>query len=213
MLTYWDRRLIALHYAPEDGGAGDGEGDDGDGAGGGAAKGNSNGGSGAKAPWSEEFGDTFDPEKAWKALTDIRTAERALRRENGTLKSQVKGFEDKDKTETERLQGELEELRGKVSESEKRERQASIRTTVAEEARKVGAIYPDDIFRLLEEGEIKLDNDGKVTNAPALVKALKEARPALFGRTGVDAHTARDNGRTPQSTDMNSAIRRMAGRA
>lgn len=87
-----------------------------------------------------------------------------------------------------------------------------IATAVQAEGVKEGAHYPDDIYRLLDESDIQVDDDGKVKNAAALVKALKKDRPALFKPTPDGDGGRGRNGTPPTGTDMNALIRRAAGR-
>lgn len=212
MRRYWDP-LQLLQYAPGEGDGGDeGDGKGGDGGSGGTGAGNGNGNQ-QKPPWADEFGEQFDPAKAWDLITNLRTSERTLKTENRSLGTKVKTFEDASKSDTEKTQAELEALRSENEQFKRRERESNLRNQVAEEARKLGAIYPDDLFRLLGDETLTVDEHGKISNLTKVLTDFRTARPALFNSRNIDQHSGRDTSNPPNSNDFNAVIRRSAGRA
>ncbi len=202
--SYWERFIHSHRYAPEGDEGGDGDGNKG-GDGGGGGNGNA-----SKPEWAEEFGENFDRDRAWNTIKQLRDAERTLKREKTQLTGKVSEYEKGQLTATEKLQKELDELKGRNEALERAQTTAIIRDAVADAARQEGAVYPEDIYRLLDSDAIEVE-DGKVKNAAKLVTALKAARPALFGNSSADGQKGRQQ-QGADGGDMNSLIRRAAGR-
>ncbi len=202
--SYWERFMHSHRYAPDEGEGGDGDGNK-DGGGGGGGNGNA-----SKPEWADEFGEKFDAERAWNTIKTLRDAERTLKREKTQLSGKVTEYEKGQLTATEKLQKELDELKGRNEALERAQTTAIIRDAVADAARQEGAVYPEDIYRLLDSDAIEVE-DGKVKNAAKLVTALKSARPALFGNSSADGQKGRQQ-QGADGGDMNSLIRRAAGR-
>lgn len=155
------------------------------------------------------------PEKLKEALANARKLERTYRAENKTFKQQLEALqkekkdrEDAEKTEIEKLQGSNAELQEKLTSYEKREREASLRSAIAEIAKAQGAIYPEDIYDLVST-KLEVDKDGKVTNADEAIKAFKTNRPALFTSSNIDQNQQnRENGGSSGAKSMNDILRR-----
>lgn len=210
MRGYWDR-FLATRFTNDDGSGGSGGGSGGDG---GDDKGGSGGGGdGGKGGDTPPWGDEFKPEQAWATITNLRKSERELKSAVRTLTTKVEAFETKDKTESEKLQDANTKLADRVKELEGRERAGSLRSQVAEEAKKAGAIYPDDVYALVQE-DLEVSDEGKARNASEVVKTLKASRPQLFGRAnGADGNAGRGGSTPTGSVDINSMIRRASGHA
>lgn len=213
MRGYWDYRLMVR--SPEGDGAGGG------GAGNGSEGGQGNQGAGGgeqKPAWASEFGDNFDPERAWATITNLRNAEKALTRRASTAEGKVKEFEQADQTEAQKLKSTVDELKAQLTQYQEREKAANLRSQIAEEARKQNALGPDDVFALLDQAQIEVDENGKVKNAVALVNGIRTAKPYLFGQQTVGAGAGR-NGRGGSdqekagggSSAFNDSIRRSFG--
>lgn len=201
---YWERFIHSHRYAPDEGEGGGGGGD-------GGGSGNGGGGGGDTKPeWASEFGDKFDPDRAWNTIKTLREAERTLKRERDQHKRKADELEGKDATESEKLAKRLSDLEAENGALKTAQQTAIIRDAVADAARQEGAVYPEDIYRLLDSDAIEVE-DGKVKNAAKLVTALKASRPALFGNSSADGNKGRQQ-QGADSGDMNAMLRRAAGR-
>lgn len=177
---------------------------------------NDNGGNGGKKdpPWKSEFGDTFDPDKAWEALQASRRAERTAKNGLNTAEKRLKEIDDADKSELTKAQERLAEMEKTLEGYAKKEREATQRVTVAEAARKHGAVNADDIYALVAS-QLEVDSDGKVTNAEKVVADFKKSRPAYFAvvKQGVNARTQGDgDNKDGKTSDFNTGIRALFGR-
>lgn len=222
-LGWWDSQLrygvragmrdMLLHaHRTNDNGGGDsgGGGGGGDGGSGGGSGGGDGNSSATKPEWAQEFGDKLDPDRAWNTIKAQREAERTLKRERDQLKRRLDEIDGANKTESEKLAERLSALENENNALKTAQQTALIRDAVADAARQEGAVYPEDIFKLLDRDAIEVD-DGKVKNAAKLVQALKAARPALFGNSSADGNKGRQAGNA-EAGDMNAMIRRAAGR-
>lgn len=175
--------------------------------GGGDNKPNNDGGK--EPPWKAEFGDEFDPDKAWQTIQNQRREERRLKGETEKLGAKVKEFEDANKTEVEKLQSENEGLKKRIGELEGQISQAAISTQVAEIAKRLGAVYPEDIYALVS-GRLEI-KEGKATNIEDVVKDLAQSRPMLFQGSNIDQNKNTSNGGN-SGQSMSALIRRASGR-
>jgi gas vesicle protein len=174
---------------------------------------NDNGGSGGNqaAPWAREFGDTFDPNKAWEALQNSRKTERTMRNQHDALKKRVDALDEADKTESEKLRGTLEKLTEENNALKQRERERTLTGVVADFAKREGAIYPDDVYALISS-QLDIDDDGAPTNAETIIRNLKSSRPMLFEDRNVDQNVQNRQRGNNTDNNMNDMIRRAAGR-
>lgn len=220
MFTY-NNALGQFCYTNDNGG-GAGGGDDNNGGGGGD---NGNGGGNnrqqnrgnqqqqqqADPPWKAEFGDTFDPDRAWETIKTLRGNERTLKRERDDAQGKLRTRDDADKTELEKATTLISEMQGKLDVLTRKERDAILRVAVAEVAKKNNAYVPEDIYALISS-DLEVDDDGKPKNAETLVKALKAARPQYFGKQGVDARTQQQQNGNQTNVDWNTGVRALFGR-
>lgn len=130
------------------------------------------------------------------------------RRERNDLQNRLKQFEDAEKTDIERLTGEVKALTDKLTVSETRERDLRVQVMAA----RVG-IAPDaqaDAAKLLDWS--KIDDPSSDALVEDALKELAKEKPYLRGgvRHGADGGAGGD-GRTP-AAGMNDQIRRAAGR-
>jgi hypothetical protein len=185
----------------------DGEGDGGGGGDGDTPKGSTKN----SPPWASEFGDTFDPDKAWELIQNLRRNERTLKTQNTQTANKLKEIEDADKTEFQKLTEKVTALTTEIGSYKQRETEASQRSAVAEIAKKNGAIYPEDVYALIRDG-IELDSSGAVTNAEGLIQNLRTSRPAMFTNTrNIDAkNNANTNGESSKG-DFNKDVRSLFG--
>ena len=140
-------------------------------------------------------------------LSKLNREAAKYRRERNELQNRLKAIEDAEKTDNERLSGEVKTLSERLAASEKRER--ALRVEVM--ASRVG-VHPEarkDAFKLLDWDSIDdPDSDQEVEDA---LKSLVKERPYLRGSTtGADGGAGGD-GRTV-AAGMNDQLRRLAGR-
>ena len=207
---YWDWRL-AQRWTNDNGEHGDGGegGDQGEKPGAGGNKGNQQ----QKPAWAAEFGETFDPDRAWQTIQSMRNQERTLRRDLTQKEQKLAEHENAGKTELEKLTTERDTLKKRVEALEGEIRSGALRTQVAAAANAAGAYYPDDVFKLLDSDAFDVDDDGKLKNVTKLIADLKKDKPVLFQRGGgADGGAGSRNG-AATGANMNDTIRRAAGRA
>lgn len=120
---------------------------------------------------------------------------------------------DKDKLSAdEQTAQELADLKAQLADAETKGRTRALKAAVTAAAAKAGAVYVDDIPRLIDASDVDFDDDGNPTNADELVTELKKSRPALFGKAAAGGFDggARGSG-PPAKQDMETALRRAAG--
>lgn len=148
------------------------------------------------------------------ALAIAREEAIAERKKRQEFEERVKKLEDEKLSDTERREKRTQELEAKNAQLEERLRQREMADAFEAAGRKAGARVPRDVWRLVETGDVEFDDKtGRITNADKLVGKLKTARPEHFLPAG-GRGTADGGPRppAPQGEDMNSMIRRMAGR-
>lgn len=145
--------------------------------------------------------DDFDKDRALATIRKLRENERTSKKELDDLRKRVKEIDDKEKSESERLQERISTLEREAADLQ-RERQETQNVRAIERAAvKLGAADSEDVYRLLDSTEFEHDADGNLTNADALVKGLLEKKPYLKaigangkGNTSGVPSTPRSNG-------------------
>jgi chromosome segregation ATPase len=117
--------------------------------------------------------------EARKEAANYRTKLRKL--EGQSAQQQQSG-----ESEAETLKRQNEELQQQLAGLLAERQERSTREAIATAAAKAGAIYPDKLYRLADDGDIELDEAGNVRNATAVVNKLRQAYPALFRAVSVD---------------------------
>lgn len=122
-------------------------------------------------PQNPPWGDDFDPARAWKTIQHLRGREADLEREKKEFADKVKDYEDRDKTETQKLQDRIKELEsGSASKDEQ------VRTlTVQLEAAKRGIVDPEAAATFLNWKEYERDPE-------AAFNDLKSRKSYLFAQ-------------------------------
>lgn len=168
-----------------EGGEGGNGGEGGAGGAGEGAGGDEGGGEGGKAPTAE---DVANLTKALEAERDARRkAERKasdVKREADKARKDLEAAQQGGKSETEQLMQKLADLEAKQGAAEQRARDLTTDQAIAAAARAAGAIDPDAMPRLVDRAELDLDDDGKPSNAAAVIAALKRSKPQWFGEGG-----------------------------
>lgn len=117
----------------------------------------------------------------------------------------------------ETLTRERNEARETSKQATARAEAATMRAEVTAVATRAGAVDADDVFRLLPEGAVSINDEGAIEGAEEAVSKLSESKPHLF--TAAPRPGSGDGGARPESTEptrqapgMNDLIRRAAGR-
>jgi len=127
-----------------------------------------------------------------------------LRSEAANLRKRLKAFEeeerkrkDAERTEAERLAAERQEFEAARQAFENERRQARTASAVEAAARRLGFRNPAKAFRLLDEEDLGIEEDGTPSKAEEALKALAAAEPYLVGSgTGSPTNPARESGST-----------------
>jgi hypothetical protein len=138
-----------------------------------------------------EGGDDFDKDRALATIRKLREGEKAAKataKELEDARTKLREFEDKDKTDSEKLSGDLKSTTDKLTAAEQRAAQAEtrykdalIRSAIDREAHKGNAVDADAVAALIDRSGIDIDDAGTVTGADKAVAALLKAKPYLVG--------------------------------
>lgn len=146
---------------------------------------------------------------------DLATAIRErddARREAARHRAELRRLKDADLSETERLGRELAELRAERDELVRSERERALRYASLEAATRLGFRDPELAVRLLDRDAVETRDDGTPRNVERLLADVLERAPYL-GRAGTGGDFGGGpRGQAPAGSDMNSLIRRAAGR-
>lgn len=196
MFGYWHDRITRAPEGAE--GAGGGSGGSEGGGGNGGSGGNQNGGAGggnqngsSKPAWADEFGDQFDPERAWQTIANLRRETRKHQNDLKAATTKLTEYEGQNASELEKVSGKLTAAETELARYKAQEARAGLNRQIADVARNAGAIAPEDVLALLDADGIETDEAGKVKNGVALVNALKAAKPYLFQRGNINAGAGR----------------------
>ncbi len=147
---------------------------------------------------------------------DVAVLQRELaeaRREAAKHRTDLRRFSDAQLTETERLQRRVTELEQERAASAARDRERAIRLAALEAAARLGFRDPDLAVRLVDPAAVETKDDGTPKNVERLLADVL-ARSPYLGRAGAGADFGGgQRGASTSGTDMNSLIRRAAGRA
>jgi hypothetical protein len=147
--------------------------------------------------------------------TDVAVLQRELaeaRREAAKHRTDLRKVTDAQLTETERLQRRVTELEAEREAIASREKERAVRFAVLEAATKLGFRDPDLAVRLIDPAAVETKDDGTPKNVERLLAEVL-ARSPYLGRTGIAPDFGGgQRGTAPTGTDMNSLIRRAAGR-
>jgi hypothetical protein len=149
------------------------------------------------------------------STVDVAVLQRELaeaRREAAKHRTDLRRVTDAQLSETERLQRRVTELEAEREQVLARERGRSIRYAAIDAASKLGFRDPDLAIRLIDPASVETKDDGTPKNVERLLADVL-ARSPYLGRSGVAPDFGGgQRGATASGTDMNSLIRRAAGR-
>jgi hypothetical protein len=146
---------------------------------------------------------------------DVAVLQRELaeaRREAAKHRTDLRKVTDAQLSESERLQRRVTELEAEREAIASRDRERAIRLAALEAAARLGFRDPDLAVRLVDPSAVDLSDDGTPKNVERLLAEVI-ARSPYLGRPGASADFGGgQRGTGPSGTDMNSLIRRAAGR-
>lgn len=122
---------------------------------------------------------------------------KALKKQVDDLMAKVQAHESEKLSESEKLAAKVTALEKNLADRDAERRTLLVRGEVAKHARRFDAVDEDDVYRLLDVGDLDLNSDDWPKSVERAVKALLEAKPHLKRQTetrpGVPA-TPRANG-------------------
>jgi len=160
-----------------------------------------------------------DPSSVLDLVGKLRAFEKGdklpkqIEKELNELRAKVKDADAVGKSEAEKMAAELKDLQGKLDEASTQGRARVGKAALKAAAAAAGAVYPDDIPRLIDAGDVEFDEDGEPRNADRLVELLKKSRPALFGERKPGSGDGGPRGGPPNGKPgMEVLLRSAAGR-
>lgn len=159
--------------------------------------------------------DEKDPAKLLALVAKLRPFEketRSLRATNAQQAKELKAFQDAQLTEAEKATKRISELEAENAKLKTDVTAHAIKGAFAAAAAKAGAIYPDDVYRLVDLARVEIA-DGQPTNLDALISEIRKARPNYF-RAGAGSASSNGSadagarqGGAPAGVDMDKVIR------
>lgn len=143
-------------------------------------------------------------------LAALRKEAAKYRRELRTAQEKLREHEQAQLSETERLQQRVKELEGEVESARTQAKRATLRSTVAASAQKLGFLNPSVAHRLIDDEAIEWDGD-QPKNLEALLRDLLRSDPYLARAGSADGGEGR-RGDQGGAQDMNALLRSAAGR-
>lgn len=168
---------------------------------------------GGQAPkWAAEFGDAFDPDKAYATIIAQRDSEKAARKRASDAEKELQAVREKDLPEAERLNKRVVDLEQKLADRERELGDVRLRSGVTAIASRLGYTDPDDAWRFVDRSTITFDDDGQPKNLQKVLEDLLASKPYLGKSAGPGDWGAGAAGRVPTGkSDMDAIIRRQAG--
>lgn len=154
-----------------------------------------------------------DAAKLLEALKKERSARRAAERELKPLKSAAQQRADAEKSASDKANDRIAALEKQLADSEAERRQVRVIRAVRDVDRRLGlALHdPEVVADLLRLDEADFDDDGK-PSVEAKLKQLVKDKPFLAGARRPGGGDAGTGGGKEAAADMNTLIRRAAGR-
>ena len=166
-----------------------------------------------------------DPARLREMIREMRTHERrrndgynTLRSEYSTLQQRLQAIERERQQgqpleeRVKQLEADLEAERNKNKQFEESRKEERTNEAIISAARRLNAIDPEDVARLLDRKELQVEDDGTATNAEAVVRAFLKKKQHLVRSApggGADGGQRGSSGKG-DSSDMNSLLRSQA---
>ena len=128
-----------------------------------------------------------NPAQALETIRKLRPYEKgeklpsAVARELEGLRAKVKEAEDAKLSDTQKAQARSAELEAQNADLTIKLKESVVRSQVASEAVKAGALDPGEMWRFVEAGSVEYTDKDEPANLEKLVGDLKTAKPYLFG--------------------------------
>lgn len=106
----------------------------------------------------------------------------SLAKANLSAAEKLAKIEESSKSELEKAQARAADADARVAAAEERANRALMKAAVSAAASKAGAIDIDAVVALLPPDAVTVSADGDVVGIDAALKAMREAKPALFGK-------------------------------
>lgn len=145
-------------------------------------------------PASKPDDEPFDKERALATIRKLRENERATKaqlKEMDELRTKLQEFENAGKSEVERKDAEIAQVREKATAAEQRAAEleqryqgALIRAAIEREAHKQGAVDAEAVYALVDRSALQIEDDGTVKGADKAVETLLKAKTYLVGTGG-----------------------------
>jgi predicted RNase H-like nuclease (RuvC/YqgF family) len=145
-----------------------------------------------------------------RKVTELEKDNRSYRQAAKQREAAEKAKTEAEMSESERLASRVEELERQLTDREQRAREQSLRLASMTSAQRLGYRNPDIAYRLLDTSAIEFGEDGTPTNVEQMLTALAKSDPYLLVAT--DFGGGQRGASAAQGTDMNTLIRRAAGR-
>lgn len=153
---------------------------------------------------SKNSGAQLTPEQLQAELDRVRGEAAANRKGKAEAEAKVKEFEDREKTETQKLSDKISQLEKDLTSRDTQIQELRVRNAFMAEATKpeAGVRNPGAAFRHLDLSRVEYDDAGEPKNLGALVESLKGEVPEFFEPTSPGTVTQGAQSRTkPQSAD------------
>ncbi|MCA1722764.1 MAG: hypothetical protein LC748_00625 [Thermomicrobia bacterium] len=119
------------------------------------------------------------------ALEKERTDRKKFEREMKQLADWKRQREQADMSDTEKRDARIREYEAKEQAWEREKRDLRLQTAITAAGTKAGALYPEQLYKLVEDGAIEWnDATGQPRNLTATINSLKTEYPALFRTHG-----------------------------
>lgn len=158
----------------------------------------------------DQSDDQFDKDRAMATIRTQRESENALKQQLKEAQDKLREIEDKDKSETQKLAGEVADLKKQLEAKDAAIQKQTREVAGMAAVTSAGAKYPEDLWSVISR-EVEYDAENKPTNLKALIERYRKDRPDYF-KPGAGKGSADGGARTTAaaSPDMNQIIRDQA---
>lgn len=148
------------------------------------------------------------------ALDKERRERRDFERKTKELETWKREREQADLSETERRDARIKEYEAKEQGWEREKRDLRLQTAITAAGTKAGALYPEQLYKLVDDGTIEWNDTGQPRNLTSVINGMKTEYPALFRSHGGagNADAGAGSATPPADVSMNTLMRRAAGR-
>jgi hypothetical protein len=145
-----------------------------------------------------------------RKVAELEKDNRSYRQAAKQREAAEKAKSEADMSEAERLAARVADLEHQLTVRVQREQEQSLRLASITAAQRLGYRNPDLAHRLLDPAAVEFGEDGTPQNIDKMLSALAKSDPYLLVAT--DFGGGQRGASAAQGTDMNTLIRRAAGR-